>query len=222
MPSLALQPLQFTAHPHPQERIERRQRLVKQQDLRLGDQRAGERDALLLAAGELRRQPARILAHRHQLEQLAGALVPRRLVDAAHLQGEGDVVDHGQMRKQRVGLEHHRRAALGRRQVGDVLAAQDDVARADRLVARDHPQGRGLAATGRAEQAAIGAGRDFQVDGVDRQRRVIALGDGDQFEGGGSGHGVSKEGDAAALSARSVPITSGRKIFSNCAAESDR
>ena len=166
----ALQPLQLAAHLHPQERIERGERLVEQQDLRLGDQGAGERDALLLAAGELRRQPRRIGRHRDQLKQFAGALVPRRAVDAAHFQGKCDVVEHGQVRKQRVGLEHHRRAALGRLEVGDVLRAQDDVALADRLVAGDHAQGRGFATAGGAEQAAIGAGRNLQIDVVDRQR----------------------------------------------------
>ena len=52
-----LQLLQFGAHADLQERIERRQRLVEQQRFRIGDQRAGERDALLLAAGKLRRTP---------------------------------------------------------------------------------------------------------------------------------------------------------------------
>ena len=70
---LALQPLQLGAHPEPQERVERRKRLVQQQDLRLGDQRAGQRHALLLAAGELRRQARRIGLHVDELEQLAGA-----------------------------------------------------------------------------------------------------------------------------------------------------
>ena len=56
---LLLQPLQLGAHLDAQERVERRQRLVEQQDLRLGDQRARERDALLLAARQLRRQPLR-------------------------------------------------------------------------------------------------------------------------------------------------------------------
>ena len=45
------------------------------------------------------------------------------LADAAHPQAEGDVVQARQMREQRVALEHHRGAALRRRQVGDVAAA---------------------------------------------------------------------------------------------------
>jgi hypothetical protein len=45
------------------------------------------------------------------------------LVDALHLQAEGHVVEHAQMREKRVVLEHHRGAALGRGQRRDVLAA---------------------------------------------------------------------------------------------------
>ena len=50
---LLLQALELGAHPDPQKRVERRERLVEQEYLRLGDERAGERDALLLPAGEL-------------------------------------------------------------------------------------------------------------------------------------------------------------------------
>ena len=67
---LALQALQFLAHAHAQKRVERRQRLVEQQHLRLGDQRARQRDALLLAAGELRRQALGELLHLDQFEEL--------------------------------------------------------------------------------------------------------------------------------------------------------
>jgi len=54
---IPLQPLQLLPHAHAQKRIERRKRLVEQKDTRLGDQRARQRDPLLLAAGKLRRQP---------------------------------------------------------------------------------------------------------------------------------------------------------------------
>ena len=55
MLQLALQALQLEAHPLAQLRVEVGQRLVEQQQRRLHDQRAREREALLLAAGELRR-----------------------------------------------------------------------------------------------------------------------------------------------------------------------
>ena len=58
MPSSLLPALQLGAHLDAQERIERGQRLVEEQHLGLGDERAGQRHALLLAARELRRLDA--------------------------------------------------------------------------------------------------------------------------------------------------------------------
>ena len=55
MPSLLLQRADFAAHFLAQLRVEVGQRLVHQAHRRLGDDRAAERDALLLAAGELGR-----------------------------------------------------------------------------------------------------------------------------------------------------------------------
>ena len=55
MPSSRLQALQLAAHLQAQELVERRERLVEQEHARIGDERAGQRHALLLAAGELRR-----------------------------------------------------------------------------------------------------------------------------------------------------------------------
>ena len=159
-------------------------RLVEQQHLRIGDQGARQRHALLLAAGELGRQTAGEGLHLHALqhvERLGAALL---LVDAAHAQAEGDVVGAIEMRKQGVALEHHRRAARRRRQIGDVLGSQDDVAFARLLVAGDHAQGRGLAAAARAQQAAIGARRDAQADRVHRRGLAKALGHGHQFNVG--------------------------------------
>ena len=56
---LALHVAQLLAHLDAQELVERGKRLVEQEDARLGDGGAGERDALLLAAGELRRADGR-------------------------------------------------------------------------------------------------------------------------------------------------------------------
>ena len=52
-----------------------------------------------------------------------------RLARAAHLQAEGDVAGDGEMRKQRVVLEHHADVALVRRQCGDVAPGEFDLAR---------------------------------------------------------------------------------------------
>jgi len=52
---VVLEALELAAHAQAQELVERRQRLVEEEDARTGDQRPGERHPLLLAAGQLRR-----------------------------------------------------------------------------------------------------------------------------------------------------------------------
>ena len=81
-----------------------------------------------------------------ELQELRRLSAPRHLVDALHLEREGDVVDAGEVRKERIALEHHRCAAPGRRQVGDVVIADQDVAVSRAFVAGDHAQRRSLAA----------------------------------------------------------------------------
>ena len=63
--------------------VERRHRLVGHDQLGLDRERAGDRQALALAAGEFVRIAPRVLGPQaDQLEQLADALAPRRLVGA--------------------------------------------------------------------------------------------------------------------------------------------
>ena len=131
----------------------------------------------------LRRQAVGELGQPHLFHHRVGGLVALGLRLPAHPQRKGDVVADGQMRKQRVGLEHHRGAPLDRRQAGDVLAADHDLACGRLLVAGDHPQDRGLAAAGRPEKAAIGAVGNLQIDAVDHVGdAVIALAETCQFD----------------------------------------
>src|SRR5262249_3539563 len=65
---------------------------------------------------------------------------------------EDDVLGRRQVREERVRLKDHRDATLGRRQVGDVDASDEDVAARRRLEPCDQPEGGGLAATRRPEQ----------------------------------------------------------------------
>ena len=93
----------------PRRGVERRQRLVEQQRVRLEHQRAAERDALLLAAGELRRQALGESAEADLIEHRQRALAPFVERDAAHAQRIRDVLPHAHVREQRVALEHDRR-----------------------------------------------------------------------------------------------------------------
>ena len=65
-------------------RIERRGRLVEEHQRRLHGERAGDRDALLLAAGERGRVDLALSARPHFLEQRVGALLARLRVELQH------------------------------------------------------------------------------------------------------------------------------------------
>ena len=88
--------------------VERRERLVHQQDLRLHDQRPREADALAHAAGKLLRigrfeavEPDDV----DRLQRPLAGLVERHAVGA---QADLDIVEHVEPGKQREALEHHR------------------------------------------------------------------------------------------------------------------
>jgi len=88
----------------------------------------------------------------HQAQHLADA--PRGLIGRgpAHLQSEGHVLRHGQMREQRVALEHQAGVAPPGRHARYVALAEPDAAGGRLGETGDHAQGRRLAATGRSEQ----------------------------------------------------------------------
>ena len=149
--------------------IERRQRLVEQQRMRIEDQCAAEGDALLLAAGELRRQAFAEAGEADLVEHRVGALAPLLRRDAAHAQRIGDVLPHAHVRKERVALEHDAAFARARRQRADVLAVEADGAGIGREEAGNQPQQRRLAAAG-------GPDADDEFAGGDAQREIVHTG----------------------------------------------
>ena len=116
-----LQVANFLAHLHAQARVEVGQRLVEQQHARPDDDRARERDALLLAARELAGKLLLVARQPDQLQDFADRARDLRIGLAAHAQAVGDVLEHRKVRKKRVVLEHEADVALVRRQVGHVL-----------------------------------------------------------------------------------------------------
>ena len=106
---------------------------VGQDDRRLVDQRAGDGDALLLAAGELVRHVVIALAEPDRVERRQRALVPLGGLEAvlrAVEQRQLDVVERGRARQQVEALEHeadllvaHARQLVLRR-LGHVLAVE--------------------------------------------------------------------------------------------------
>src|SRR6266568_557856 len=100
---------------HPRLRIQRAERLVKEQDLRFVGQRARNRDALLLSSRELPGIFLAMFVQPHQLEQTIYCFSSFLSRAPANLQTKGNVFLHGHARKKRVRLKDHADTALARR-----------------------------------------------------------------------------------------------------------
>ena len=164
-----LQPLQLAAHRRAQLRVEVRQRLVHQERLGIADDRAGERDALPLAARELLRAAVQQMPDLEELRDVAHRPSPLGLLDVTEPERVGDVLRDGHVRVERVALEHHRDVAVARLQPRDVALAQQHLAAVGELEPREDAERRRLAAAGWAEhdeECAVGDGE------VERAQRV--------------------------------------------------
>ena len=94
-------------HVAPDQRVERRERFVEQQDLGIVGERAREADALLHAAGQLVGIAVATPLEPDEVEHVAARAVPLGLRLALHLEAERDVVEHAAVGAGRM-LEHHR------------------------------------------------------------------------------------------------------------------
>jgi len=137
---------QLDLHGLAQLAVERAERLVEQQQRRLDDYGARDRDALLLSAGEREHAAIREAFHAHQRERLADALLDLGLRDALRLEAEGHVFGDRQMRKQRVVLEHDADIAPVRGDARQVTPADRDRPEFGNEQPRDQAQQRGLSA----------------------------------------------------------------------------
>ena len=129
-PALLENALQLGAHLQAEQRVEIGERLVHEQHIGLHGERAGDRDALALAAGELAGIALEQLFDMHERGRALHLLPDLGLRQLLHPEAEGDVFEHRQMREDGVVLEHHGDAAGARRQVVDALSADANVAAA--------------------------------------------------------------------------------------------
>ena len=150
--------------------------LVEQQHAGLHDQGAGQRHALLLAAGELVGHAALHALEAHQSEDVRDPALDLVLGDLADLEAVGHVVEDVIVREQRVALEHHGRVPLVGGQLVDGLVAEIDLALVGALKARDHSQRGGLAAARGAQQRHEGPGLDLQVGVLHGVEVLLGLG----------------------------------------------
>jgi hypothetical protein len=126
------------------------------------DDGAGQRHPLPLPAGQLTRLPVLQPAQTSDFQRtghLLPALSPR---DPTNLQAKNDVFCHRQMRKQRVGLEHHRKIARRRRAGRNVSAFDQDLTLIGNLKSRQQAKRRRFAAARRPEQGHEGALLDVE------------------------------------------------------------
>jgi hypothetical protein len=174
---IVLQRLQLELQLLPQLEVERAERLVEEQHARRVDQRTGERDALLLAARELPRLALLEALEADPPQDLDDAAAQLIAFDPAPPEPEGDVLEDGQVREERVALEDSVDIPAVRRQPDDVAAAQLDAPGVGLLEAADHAQRRRLAAAGGAEQREERARGDLQRHSVDGNDVVETLHD---------------------------------------------
>ena len=162
-----LDPRHLGAHLHAQLGVEVRQRLVHQERLRVADDRAPHRDALALAAGQVRRLALEVVGEVEDLGRLVDLGVDLLLRALRELQRERDVVAHGHVRVQRVALEDHRDVAVARGLLVDDLAADPQLAGRDVLEPRDHVQRGRLPAARRPDEDHELPVADLQVEALD-------------------------------------------------------
>ena len=179
---LALHALELDLHLAAQLEVERAERLVEQQHARPQHERARQRDALLLPAGELARPPIgdSRAAARARAPPRRGA-VARLRATLALLEAVGHVLEHRHVREQRVVLEDGVDAAPVGRDADRVDAADQDRALGRLLEAGEQAQRGRLAAARRAEQREELAAAHGEIDAVDRRDRAEALDDADQL-----------------------------------------
>ena len=144
---VVLQALDEKLHLLPQLQIERAQRLVEQQDARAIDERARERDSLLLPTRELARLAFAVAAQLDEIEHFLDLALQVSSTRALSPQAEGDVLENREVREEGVALEDRVDIAFVGRRAADLALAEIDQARGRLLEPADHPQGRRLAAS---------------------------------------------------------------------------
>src|SRR5262245_15738737 len=164
---LAVDALELDLHLLAQVLVQGPEGLVEQKHIRVEDEATGERDTLLLTAGQLARVLIGEGPQADEVEDLAHALGLSRARKPAHAQRESDVALDRHVGEQRVALEDDADVALVRLAERQILAAELDDAVGRFLEAGDHHERRRLPGAARAEEREKLALRDVEADAVD-------------------------------------------------------
>ncbi|MNK27808.1 hypothetical protein D3C87_461710 [compost metagenome] len=163
------------------QRVQRREGFVHQQDFGIGGQGPRQADALLHAAGQLVGILVFEAGQAHLLQPFARALLALGLAHALNGQAVRGVVQHRAVREQPEALEHHAHLLLAEDfqvalvQADHVHAIHQDVARAGFDQAVEVADQRGFAGTRQAHDDVDAALFDGQAD-VAQAQRVAAFG----------------------------------------------
>ena len=117
--------------------IERSERLVQQENARLGSEGARERNALLLATRQRPHRAPLEPDEADQLQKLSGARFYRLRRVAAHPESERDVAEDVAVRKERVVLEDEADPTPVRWDVREILSVEQDSTQIGSLKAGD-------------------------------------------------------------------------------------
>ena len=174
---LALKAAQLGPHGLAQACVQVADRFVKQIQVRLLDDGAADRHALLLAAADLLHRPVEELLDAEQPGRVFHPAVGVFARDVADLQGIGEIVAYGEMGIEGIALEHHPDMPLAGREPRDFLAADPDLAVIESLQSGDDAHQGRFAAAGRAQEAKQLAVGDFEVEFAEELGAAKALAD---------------------------------------------
>jgi len=139
---------------------------------RVGDQGAGDGDALFLAAGKLLRQMMAAFAQPNEVEGCCDLLAALTGTEAGEQEGQLHVLKGGENRDQVKGLENEADVLVtpigefGFVKLGDVDAIDNTLARGGAINAGNDVEQGGFAGAGRAHEREELATRDFKGDAV--------------------------------------------------------
>src|SRR4029078_5577438 len=131
---------QFLAHL----RVKRAEGFIQQKDARFDCECAGERHALALPAGKLRRKAVGHPAELHEIEKPADPravfLIARPIPTRRDPQPECDILEHRQMPEKRVMLEYETDMTLAHVLVRRVIAIKQDASGVGVFETADHAE----------------------------------------------------------------------------------
>ena len=169
------------------QRIDADRRFVQQQQARAGQQRAGQAELLLHAAGQLARQPRGERRQAGEAQQACDARGAKIVRHGIQVGEQDEIFRDAEVFVQTERLRHITDRGMHRGCIGrHVVVQHPHAAGAGAQQTGEQSQQRGFARAVRANQAGDDAGLDASVDAV--QRNGIGIGVAEARDGGDDGH----------------------------------